>query len=111
MEEAKALVRIISRLDKDQIDIEKTKARKKLRAEASAARLDSDDTRRGVTLSYHHELARIRGERRAIGVTCAAAVKQSDADITASWSATREAQAAAGTIGLAISHHDQGVRA
>jgi hypothetical protein len=104
--EEQALIRIAGRLDKKAVTAAQIVARKTIRAQARAARIDSDGTRRGVTLSYRGELERLRNERREIAAGFKATLTQSDKDIAAGFAAKREDQATAKLLAMNIAAED-----
>jgi hypothetical protein len=102
-----ALIAIAGRLDKKPIRIAQAAAAAILKKASKSARLDSDETRRGVTMSYHQEIQRIKNLKREIGPACGAAIVASNKEIALSFAVQRREQADADVLALAISSEDQ----
>jgi hypothetical protein len=104
--EQEALLSVVGRLDKKPIRIAQTAAAKVLKAASKGARLDSDETKRGLTLSYRAELERIKNLKREIGPALEFAIATSNREIALAFAVRRQEEAARQVLALSIADTD-----
>jgi hypothetical protein len=104
--EQDALLAVVGRLDRKPIRIAQTSAAKVLKAANRVARLDSDDTRKGLLVSYRNEVERIKNLKRELGPALVTAIANSNREIALAFAIKRQEEAARQVLALSIADAD-----